>query len=619
MIKKLIILAAALQFALSAAAQPFLNLPSLFSDGMVLQADDMVTIWGWCDPNTPVTVETSWGEKAITKSDFSTLWKVRLKTPKASFDPASFTVSTKRHPGVTVKDILFGQVWLCTGQSNMNWSAAHGIKDVEMVAENKAIRLFTVPKKASQNPQDDVCGKWSACEGDASKWFSAVGLFFGTRLAAELNQPIGLINASWGGTPVELWTPKEKMETNLAMVQGWKSLPYGTRQGWDIGSAYNAMIAPIANFAAAGAIWYQGESNRRNASLYAEEFSLMIAAWREAFGRELPFYFVQIAPKDYNGADDQGALVREQQDMVARSVAKTGMVNISDAVDDIKNIHPKDKRPVGERLAAYALAEVYGKEIGKYKSPRYASMEVKKNRAIISFEEAEGGLECRDSAIAGLEIGDGTAFYPAQGMIQGDKMVVWSNQVKSPVAVRYCFGLTIGNVFDKAGNPLLPFRTDASAAPKAVSESPAKSAAAAGAVSASAVTVSCPGAEIRTLQDGTVFFLNRKYVATQVPKGLSGLKIASHEAGSNPPQTIEISVSEACTVKILARNNSRTTGALADWNPHPEMKVVYPTNDPAKPGEVILWTRLFAAGEKLSLSVADFAGITVIANEIVLK
>ena len=609
----------ALQFALCAAAQPFLNLPSLFSDGMVLQADDMVTIWGWCDPNTPVTVEPSWGEKTMAKSDYSGLWKVRVKTPGASFEPASFTVSTKRHPGVTVKDILFGQVWLCTGQSNMNWSAAHGIKDVEMVAENKAIRLFTVPKKASQNPQDNVFGKWSACEGDASKWFSAVGLFFGARLAAELNQPIGLINASWGGTPVELWTPREKMESNHAMMHGWKSLPYATRRGWDIGSAYNAMIAPITPFAVAGAIWYQGEANRRNASLYAEEFSLMIAAWREAFGKEMPFYFVQIAPKDYNGADEQGALVREQQDFVARSVAKTGMVNISDAVDDLKNIHPKNKRPVGERLAAYALAEVYGKEMGKYKSPRYASLEIKKNRAIVSFEEAEGGLECRGSSITGLEIGDGTAFHPAQGMIQGDKMVVWSNQVKSPVAVRYCFGLTIGNVFDKAGNPLLPFRTDSPASPEAEDERPAKAAATAVPVSASAVTVSCSGAEIRTLKEGTAFFTNRKYVVSQVPKVLSGMKMASHDGGSNPPQNIEISVSETCTVRILARNNSRTSGVLADWNPHPEMKVVYPTNDPAKPGEVILWTRLFAAGEKLRLSVADFAGITVIANEIVLK
>ena len=617
--KKLFIsLLSLLLLAFTAQAQPFLKLPALLSDGAVLQADDMVTLWGWCDPNTEVTVETSWGEKAIVKSDFSTLWKVRVRTPKASFDAHSFTVTTKRKVTKTVSNILFGQVWLCTGQSNMNWSAANGILDARGVIGQKdpSVRLFTVPKKASAYPQEDVEGHWSPCDSANAWWFSAVGYFFGRKLAAELGQPVGLVNASWGGTPVEVWIRKETLSREPELVGSWKTLPYASRKGWDIGAAYNGMIAPLENFVAAGAIWYQGESNRNNAIFYARDFSMMIRDWRQAFGREIPFYFVQIAPKDYKGADPQGALVREQQELVARTVSKTGIVNISDTVEDLTDIHPKYKRPVGERLAAWALAEVYGREVGKYKSPAYASMEVKKNRIVVSFDNAEGGLVCRDGAIRGLEIGDGGTFSPAQGMIQGDKLVVWSNDVRKPTAVRYAFGLEPGNVADVAGNPLLPFRTDRPAQKGQTVPSAAKADAP---VAKGAIVVSCANAEVRTLTEGATYFTNRKYPVVDVPTEYSGWQFAAHEGLSKEEHTVTITAPEGGKVFLLARNVNRLAQALAGWEPDLTKVLQYTTNDPAKPGVMVVWSRNFKKGESVTLRGIDFPGFTVIAPKIELR
>lgn len=615
MTKRLFLLIAGLLIWLGAAAQPFLKLPALIDDGMVLQAGETVTLWGWTDPNTPVTVETSWGEKALAKSDFSSLWKVRIKTPAASFDAHSITISTRRKMSVTIKDVLIGQVWLCTGQSNMNWSAASGIKDALEATRkpNPALRLFTVPRKGSAYPQEDIKGCWSPCDSASARVFSAVGFFFGSRLAEELKQPVGLINASWGGTPVEVWMRPKLIEMDPSLKAGWTASQYSRREGWAPGCAYNGMIAPLTRFAAAGAIWYQGESNRGNAELYAREFAMMIEDWRLAFGRELPFYFVQIAPKDYKGGDPQGALVREQQQYVALTVPKTGIVDISDHVEDVTDIHPKYKKPVGDRLAAYALAEVYGKPVGKYKSPRYASMEIKKNRVVVSFTEAEGGLVCRGNEIEALEIGDGASFYPAQGILQGDKLVVWSNQVRKPVAVRYAFGLNPGNLADSAGNPVLPFRSDNPLL------SASKPAPAADKAAPAAVQVGCEGGQVRTLKNGTPFFTNRKYPAVNVPASISGMQMVSIAGGSDVEHVVRITCPQGGLVRVLARDNKRSAPALEGWELHPDVSVTYTTNDPQKPGMVLLWTRKFRKGESVTLRGNDFCGFTVLAPSIELK
>lgn len=602
MLKRILILFLSF-LPLAGVAQPYVAMPAVLGDGAVLQADDIITIWGWANPNSNITVETSWGERAIVKSDYASCWKLRLHTPAPTFEPQSITVSGNKGVKFIVKDILIGQVWLCAGQSNMNWSAAHGVLEPELIESNPSIRVFTVPKKSSPAALDDVKGEWSRCEGDAAKWFSAVGLYFGAKLASELNQPIGLVNVSWGGTPVEVWMRPEDINANAAMIDSWKTLPYSNRKGWLPGGAFNAMISPLKHFACTGVIWYQGESNRGNADFYADEFGLMIEGWRGAFDRELPFYFVQIAPKEYNGGDDQGALVREQQEQVWHAVPKTGMVNISDKVDDLKNIHPKDKRPVGERLAAFALAEVYGKDAGKYKSPYFKSAEIKKNRIIVSFEEASGGLQCSGAAIEGLEIGDSQAFFPAQGMILGEQIVAWSNQVKSPKYVRYAFGLNPGNLSDSAGNPVLPFRSDKTQKERETS-----------------VKVSYNSAvELRELKDGAIPFLNRKYPIYGVPKELTGLKMLSHNGGSDITHKITITSDEGGVVMILARDNGRSEKALEGWKPDRSVNIVYKTNDPAKPGILIPWTRRFKKGETVTLEGTEFAGFTLVAPSIVLE
>ena len=625
--RKIKLLLACLVACVTAAAQPYIKLPSIISDGMVIQANDTVTIWGWCDPNTEVEIVTSWGETAMTKSDFSSAWKASVKTPSASFDPVSITIKTKRKASVVLKDILVGQVWLCSGQSNMYWSSANKIPVPENVLENPSVRLFSVPRKTSGNSMDDVDGVWEGCRDNASKYFSATGLFFGEKLARELNQPVGLINASWGGTPIEIWTPKDQLATDGKRMASWNRLSYSSYAGWDAGTAYNAMIAPITNCTIAGVIWYQGESNRNNAEMYAQDFSLMIDSWRDAFGRDLPFYFVQIAPKEYKGADDKGAIVREQQESVARKVPRTGMVNISDTVDDLANIHPKDKRTVGERLAAYALAEVYGKNVGKYKSPSFAGMEVKRNRIVASFDNAEGGLVCNGSSIEGLEIGDGTNFYPAQGMLQGQKMVAWSDQVKKPFALRYCFGLYKGNVTDVAGNPLLPFRSDRpqiEIAHATKNPLPVKSSAAVNvqteSVRTGGVAVSCAGAELRELRQGVLYYTNRKYTVSQVPESLAGLQMAAQRADGREPHTVTITALEQGTVMLLAKRSKLTTESLQGWKVNPKISVMISANSPDKPdSQVVLWTRSFSSGEEITITGMDFAGFTVVSSHIDLR
>lgn len=446
-------------------AQPFLRLPGIISDNMVVQAESVVKLWGWIEPNTTVDIRTSWGESVQTKSDYSSMFIASVKTPTGSLDPQTITFTTKRKGVVLtreVKNVRVGQVWLCAGQSNMNYSAANGVEDMNEVIKhgnlNGNLALFTAPKHCSVSPQEDIYGEWSICDEKSSYWFSSVGYFFGDMLQNALNQPIGLVNVSWGGTPVELWTRSEALDAEA--IESWKTLSYSKRNGWEIGHGFNGMIAPLVNMTVAGVIWYQGEANRNNPMIYSRNFTAMIEDWRMQFGQELPFFFVQIAPHESADKDFNGALVREQQEIVAKKVYNTGIVAIPDCVDDITNIHPKYKKTVGERLAAQALADVYKKEMGKVKHAAYKSMQIKGDKVVISFSNAQEGLRFAGDSVIGLEISDGANSYPAQGKINGETLVVWAKGVKNPVAVRYCFDQTIGNLTDAVGLPVLPFRTD---------------------------------------------------------------------------------------------------------------------------------------------------------------
>lgn len=438
-----------------------LRLPAILSSGMVLQQNDSVSLWGWAGPSETVRVMTSWSSKTFTAraTDMAT-WKLKIPTPAAG-GPHSITIVSRNK--IVLSDILIGEVWVCSGQSNMEWSYFNGVKDINdelPTALNSNIRFFNVPKTASYTPQDDVKAQWTICDSNTIKSFSAVGYFFGKKLQKDLNVPIGLVNASWGGTPAETWTPMELVQMDIPLKQAASQL--NKVDWWPTGSgqAFNAMIYPLTNYTIAGAIWYQGESNTNTNSTYKQLFTTMIDSWRDSWHKQFPFYYVQIAPYTY-GNKNVGALLQEQQTLTM-SHPNTGMVVITDLIDSVSNIHPSRKKPVGERLANWALAETYKKSGISYKSPQYVSMQVLKDKISLQISNASNGLVSTGKSISGFFIaGADQVWVAADAKIENDRIIVSSKQVKEPVQVRYGFGNTIiGNIASKEGLPLCPFRTD---------------------------------------------------------------------------------------------------------------------------------------------------------------
>jgi sialate O-acetylesterase len=328
-------------------------------------------------------------------------------------------------------------------------------------AQHPEIRFFHIQKITAPYPQQEVSGKWEVCTPQSMHTFSAAGYFFGRTLNEQLHQPVGLIESCWGGTPVEPWMPGEIFNHNETLAVSANTLK--PTSWWPVkpALAYNAMIAPVTNFTIAGTIWYQGESNTSNASTYEEAFSAMIHSWREHWQKDLPFYFVQIAPYKY-GNNYGGALVREAQLQTYRHVPNTGMVVITDITGDTNDIHPKNKQDVGKRLAAWALAKTYGKEGIQYCGPLYRSMEINGNKAVIHFDFATDGLMKKGDQLSDFVIaGEDHHFVPAITKIKDSTIIVYSPQVPHPVAVRMGFTNTaIPNLFNKAGLPASPFRTD---------------------------------------------------------------------------------------------------------------------------------------------------------------
>lgn len=456
-------LAAAVAFN-AAGAQ--VRLPSVFSDNMVLQRETAVTIWGWSAPGQKIYVTNSWNNATdSTRADGGARWALTVNTPAAG---GPYTLSVKGGNTITFNNVMIGEVWVCSGQSNMQWSNLNGLVKADSAlvagAGNPNIRFLQIPHITSEYPQDDVPASWKECTPETAKGFSAVAYFFGSKLANELNVPIGLINSSWGGTPAEVWTPADEIAASPELrAAAEKQSPHVGRPHL-AGSAYNAMIAPFTRYAVAGAIWYQGESNVPTAGSYDNLMRTMINNWRKVWNKELPFYYVQIAPFKY-GNKYTGALLREAQAQTL-GLPKTGMVVVSDLTENVKDIHPRQKKGVGERLAGLALAEIYHKSAGAYKSPQYRSMEIKNDKAIVYFDNAPDGLVLNDTgkkakATEFYVAGDDRNFLPAEVKIEGDHVVVSSKQVKNPVAVRFSFSNTgIGNIFSKAGLPVAPFRTD---------------------------------------------------------------------------------------------------------------------------------------------------------------
>ena len=439
-----------------------IRLPNVLSSNMVLQRNATVQLWGWASPGEKIKVFIPWSnttDSVVTTRDAT--WNLSVKTPAAG---GPYTITLQSRNIIRLENVLIGEVWVCSGQSNMEWSGNHGLKDIKAelpVCADANIRFFQIPKTTAAYPQDDCPAKWTACDSTTLKSFSAVGYFFGRQLKKELNVPIGLINTSWGGTPAEVWTPAPEVEndpvlkeaaTKLSPSSGWPHTP---------GNTYNAMIAPLTRFRIAGAIWYQGESNTGTAGTYTKLLTTMIGSWRKTWQQDFPFYLVQIAPFRYGPGTLKGALLREAQTAVL-TYPRTGMTVITDLVDDTTNIHPQNKHDVGARLANLALADTYGKQGIIYRYPLYEKMEKQAGRIIVYFSHAEDGLKIRgDKATAFFIAGADRQFVPADVKVDGNKVIVSAKGVKQPEAVRFGFGNSeIGNLFSKSGLPAGPFRTD---------------------------------------------------------------------------------------------------------------------------------------------------------------
>jgi sialate O-acetylesterase len=329
------------------------SLPEIFSDNMVLQQKSDVIFWGWAKTGETIVIKADWMDSDITvKADVQGTWKTTIKTPGFG---GPYSIHIKGQNEVILKNVLIGEVWLCSGQSNMEWSAQSGINNGDEEIKNAnypEIRLFTVNTSTSIYPQEHLAGKWAVCTPEEMRRFSAIGYFFARKLNKELGVPVGIINSSWGGTPAESWMPEEATQKNDFLREAaakQKVVPWGPVEPARI---YNAMINPLIPFRISGVLWYQGEANTINGYAYKEMLTALITSWRGKWNYEFPFYYAQIAPFKY-GKPLEGVEVREAQ-RKALDVPNTGMAVLSDICDTL-NIHPKNKQEAALRLANLAL------------------------------------------------------------------------------------------------------------------------------------------------------------------------------------------------------------------------------------------------------------------------
>ncbi|MBC9934428.1 sialate O-acetylesterase [Chitinophaga qingshengii] len=448
-------------FLLPTVLHAAIRLPSLIGNNMVLQQNDSVTIWGWANPSEKITVYTGWDNKTATvTTSRDAKWALKVHTPVAG---GPYEIRLKGANEIVLKNILIGEVWLCSGQSNMEYSYYNGIRQIAAelpVCSNNNIRFFNIPKTTAVCPQDNCPGTWEVCDSNSLKPFSAVGYFFGVKLQQSLGVPVGLINASWGGTPAEVWAPEHLVKDQPQLSEAAAKLVPAAWWPHQPGYAYNAMIAPLLSFNIKGVIWYQGEANVKTAATYAPLFTGMIQSWRDAWHKQLPFYYVQIAPFTYE-KENESALLREAQTR-SSTLSGTGMVVVYDVTDNVKDIHPQDKRTVGNRLANWALGENYGKTGFTWKSPSFKEISIRKNKVTLRFSNVPTSLRINGKVPMALYVaGADKVFYEASAKVEKNALIVWSNKVEKPVSVRYGFSNTaIGNIFSSEGLPVGPFRTD---------------------------------------------------------------------------------------------------------------------------------------------------------------
>jgi sialate O-acetylesterase len=459
---------------------------------MVLQSNARIPVWGWADEGEEVTVEfRDQKVKAVAKNG---KWMAQLRNLKP-VGPNVLKVSGKNT--ITLHDVLVGEVWIASGQSNMEWPLRASYEPASEIAktENPMVRLYTVPKLKATQPTNNVDASWLECKPSTISNFSAVAYYFGRDLQKALGVPVGIIHTSWGGSPAEVWMSEDVLAANPEYKRDILDAYAGQREKFEAALAkfdkdqaeakakgaavtarrpsapwrptelYDGMIAPLLPYAIAGAIWYQGESNAGRAWQYRTLFADMIKNWRRDWRQgNFPFLAVQLAPfmaiKDQPG-DSTWAELREAQLLATKTLPNVGMAVITD-VGDEKDIHPKKKEPVGARLALAARAIAYKHEV-VYSGPIYKNMKVKDGQAVLSFEHVGSGLVAEGGELKGFAIaGEDRKWVWAKAEIQANNKVgVSSSEVPKPVAVRYGWAdYPVVNLWNKEGLPASPFRTD---------------------------------------------------------------------------------------------------------------------------------------------------------------
>jgi len=452
---------------LAGSAQAMVVLPEVITNNMVLQQKDETIFWGKANQGKDLGIVTSWNNKKYTvRVGSDGAWKLKISTPVAG---GPYTISFNDGDLVTLKNIMIGEVWLCSGQSNMEmplggWGK---IKDYQQEIANAnypQIRILKVKKAISNTPTQDFKTNtmgWQECSPSTIAEFSAAAYFFARNIIKDKNVAIGLIDATWGGTVVESWTSAEGNPNLPAANPPKEAVPTNPNQP---NLLYNAMIHPLIQVGIKGVIWYQGESNNSRAYQYRELFPLVIKNWRNKFNRpNLPFIFVQLAnylPELPEPGESTWAELREAQAM-ALTLPNTGMAVAID-LGETKDIHPKNKQEVGRRLALVALAKVYKQKVA-YSGPMYQSAKLEGNQMVLSFEHVEGGLKTQNGGdIKGFAVaGADKKFYWASATIKDNKVIVAAKEVPHPVAVRYAWANNpVCNLTNETGLPTIPFRTD---------------------------------------------------------------------------------------------------------------------------------------------------------------
>jgi sialate O-acetylesterase len=542
-------IAFAAAFVLATPAVADIKPHALFGNSMVFQRNAPLPVWGNAEPGEEVyvhlEVKTSDGKREegqAVKADKDGKWMARLAAFPAGTDGVltirgqdrRAAAKEKKAPNAVVfKDVAVGEVWVASGQSNMEWRLEWipkgGGLDAIKNSSNPNLRVFTVPKYAVPSPQagfnplppkdkySDKLSMWLTSQPENAPIFSAVGYYFGRDLQKALQVPVGIIHTSWGGTPAQAWTSSEALDADQTVkyyveelakrkqnwnpnqakeeyeraLAKWKAaaeeakaagrkepqqprMPAEPGTGsHDPSSLYNGMIAPLLPYAIKGAIWYQGESNAGKPIEYRTLYAAMISDWRKRWGSDFPFYCVQLAPFNAgNPNGDNWAFLREAQAIASEKVKNAGVAVITDA-GDLGDIHPQRKEPAGARLAYMALANTYGQKI-EFSGPKYKSMKVDGSKAVLSFDHVGDGLAVGQFAMAGADnvgndgkivgfavAGEDKVFHPATAFIEGETVVITSDKVSKPVAVRYGWkNFPVCNLFNKAGLPASPFRTD---------------------------------------------------------------------------------------------------------------------------------------------------------------